>query len=46
MRSGEQSIEDGIGDRGFAQVLVPERDRKLARDDGRSQSRPVLDDFE
>jgi integrase len=43
MGSSEQSIEDGIGDRGLAQVLVPERDRELARDDGGTQARPVLD---
>jgi hypothetical protein len=32
--------------RRFAKVLVPERDRELARDNGGAQPCPILDHFE
>ena len=42
----EQAVADGVGDRRFAQALVPERDRELARDDRGAQARPILDHLE
>ena len=46
MRAREKTIEDGVGNGRFAEVLVPERDRELARDDGGTQPSAILDDFE
>jgi hypothetical protein len=42
----EQAVTDGVGDRGLAESLVPERDRELARDDRAAHARPILDHFQ
>src|SRR5436190_23436455 len=41
-----EPIEDGVGDGGIADDLVPVLDRKLAGDDGRAAPVPVLHDLQ
>ena len=43
MRMMEQAITDGIGERRFADRLVPRVDRELARDQRRSALAPIFD---
>ena len=45
MGAVDETVEDGVGDRGVAQRLVPVTDRQLAGDDGRAGARAVLDDL-
>jgi hypothetical protein len=42
----DQAVEDGIGDGGIADDLVPAIDRDLAGDDDRAGLVAVLDDFQ
>ena len=41
MGAMRQAVQDGIGEGGLTQSLVPERDWKLAGDDGRPALNPV-----
>ena len=42
----DEAIEDGVGDGGIGDDLVPVVDRHLAGDDGRPALMAVIDDFE
>ena len=42
----DEAIEDGVGESGIAEVIMPEIDRELAGDEGGSDSVSVLDHFE
>jgi hypothetical protein len=42
----DEAIEDGVGDGGVGDDLVPVLDRYLAGDDGRSALVAIVDDFE
>ena len=42
----DETVEDGVGDGGIGDDLVPVIDRHLAGDDGRSALMPVVDDLE
>jgi hypothetical protein len=42
----DEAVEDGVGDGGVGDDLVPVIDRDLAGDDGRSALMAVVDDFE
>ena len=41
-----QAIQDGVGDRGIADVFMPVFDRELAGDDGGAGAVAVLDDLQ
>lgn len=42
----QDSVEDGVGDGGVSQILVPLRGRELAGDDGRPVRVAILDHLE
>ena len=42
----QEAIEDRVGDSWFAEILVPDFDRKLAGDNRRTQRVAILDQFE
>jgi hypothetical protein len=42
----DEAVEDGVGDGGIGDDLVPVLDRHLAGDDGRSPLVTIIDDFE
>jgi hypothetical protein len=42
----DQSVEDGVGDGGVADLLVPVIHRKLADDDGGGMTVPLLDNLQ
>jgi hypothetical protein len=42
----EEPIEDGIGNRGITNLLMPELDRQLTGDDRGCMTVPLLDDFQ
>ena len=42
----DEAVEDGVGDGGIADDLVPVLDRHLAGDDGRAAFVAVVDDFQ
>ena len=42
----DEPVQDGVGDCGIAERLVPLLDRQLAGDDGRAALGAVLDDLE
>lgn len=46
MGAVDEPIEDGVGDRGVAEGLVPVTDRQLAGDDRGAGAGPVLDDLQ
>lgn len=46
MRVVEQSIEDSVGERGFADGSVPMVDGQLARDERRTGIHAVVEDLE
>ena len=46
MRAMDNAVENRIGQRGVAHVLVPAIDRQLTRDDGRSVAVTVVEDLE
>jgi hypothetical protein len=41
-----EAIEDGVGQRGIAEVLMPVGDRELAGDLGRAGVEAIIEDFE
>jgi hypothetical protein len=45
MGAVEKPVEDGIGDGGLAQCLMPESDRDLAGDDRRAKLGAIFDDL-
>jgi hypothetical protein len=46
MRAMDDAVENGIGQRGIAQVFMPAIDRQLTRDDRRSVAVPVVENLE
>ena len=46
MRSVDEAVEDGVGERGIAQVVVPALARQLAGDDGRAGPISVVQHLE
>ena len=42
----DETVENGVGDGGIGDDLMPVIDRDLAGDDGRSALMPVVDDLE
>ena len=42
----DEAVEDGVGDGGVGDDLVPMLDRHLTGDDGRSALVAIVDDFE
>src|SRR5262245_38262931 len=46
VRIVDETVENGVGDRGVADSLVPKLDRKLAGDDGGAAAVAVLHDLE
>jgi hypothetical protein len=46
MRAMHDAVENRVGERGIAQVLVPAVDRQLTGDDRRAVAIPVIEDLE
>ena len=46
MPAVHDAIENGVGERGIAQVFVPAVDRQLTRDNRRPVPVPVIEDLE
>ena len=46
VRVVDEAVEDGVGDGGMGDVVVPVFDGQLAGDDGRSSAVPVFEDLE
>ncbi len=42
----DETVQDGIRDRGIAQGVMPLLDRELAGDDGRAKAMTIFEDLE